>query len=81
MNIQAYNYPLAENIAKAVKESGKKKYAIAQVAGLGEREFSNMLNGRKIIKVCDIPKIAAALGVTPNDLYGINSKQNNEKPA
>lgn len=30
-----------------------------------------MMNGRRLIKLCDVVLIAEALGVTPNDLYGI----------
>lgn len=30
-----------------------------------------MLNGRRLIKACDIPKIAKALGVEINYLFGI----------
>nr|DAH53147.1 MAG TPA: structural protein [Caudoviricetes sp.] len=30
-----------------------------------------MLNGRRLIKLCDVVAIAEALGVTPNDLFGI----------
>lgn len=71
MSIKSNNYPVAENIAKIISEAGLKQLAIAEKAGFGVQEFNDMLNGRKLIKMCDVLKIAKALGVTPNDLYGI----------
>ena len=35
------------------------------------QELSDMLNGRRLIKACDIPRIAKALGVEINYLFGI----------
>ncbi len=58
------------------KSSGYKQKAIAERGGFGEKEFSNMLNGRKKIQVYDIPKIAYALGVTPNDILHPLNHQN-----
>lgn len=54
--------------------NGYKQCAIAERGGYGEKEFSNMLNGRKRIQVYDIPKLAKALGVTPNDLLSCSEK-------
>jgi len=31
-----------------------------------------MINGRKIIKPCDVLAISGVLGVTANDLYGMD---------
>lgn len=33
--------------------------------------LSDMISGRKIIKACDIVRIAGVLGVDPNYLFGI----------
>lgn len=60
---------LAMNIKNIITQSGCKQFIIAERAGFNQYEFSNMLNGRKIIKAEDIPRIAKALGVTPNDLF------------
>ena len=69
MNIGHYNHPLAKNIATIIRERGVKQYIVAKKAGFEAQEFSDMLNGRNVIKACDIPTIASALGLTPNDLY------------
>ncbi|MCD7863585.1 MAG: helix-turn-helix domain-containing protein [Lachnospiraceae bacterium] len=42
---------------------------VADQAGLTKQELSDMLNGRKIIKACDIPRMAKALGVGSDDVY------------
>lgn len=66
-----YNYIIPANISKLIDERGLKRNAFASQNGYGVQEFSDMLNGRKIIKAIDIVKIAKALGVTPNELFGI----------
>ena len=60
---------IARNIKRIIEESGYKQAAIAKKAGYTPGMFSNMLNGRKLISYYDIPPIATALGVTPNDLF------------
>lgn len=60
---------VAANIKDIIKASGLKQKAVAEKSGFGDKEFSNLLNGRKRIGAEHIPAIANALGVTPNDLY------------
>ena len=43
--------------------------AVAKKAGYSAQEFNSMLNGRKLIRACDIPNIAKALEVDVNELY------------
>ena len=71
MKIKSYNAPVSENIALIIDEAGLKQKAVAHKAGLSVQTFNDMLNGRRIIKVADVKAIADALGVEPNDLYGI----------
>lgn len=59
---------IAENTKRILSEKGLKQKALAERLGYNEKEFSNMLNGRKIIKGDDILPIANALGVEPNDI-------------
>lgn len=56
------------NVKRYLNMKGLKQKIVAEKAGFGEREFSNMLNGRKVIKAEDIIPIANALGVEPNDI-------------
>ncbi len=69
------NSVVPENIERVIREKGIKQCAIAKKAGYSKQQFSDMMNGRKIIKAIDILIIANALGVTPNDLYGISEEK------
>lgn len=66
---------IANNVRRIIKEKGYKQCVIAERAGFDQKVFSNMLRGRKLIVDYDIPKITAALGVTPNEIFGIDSQQ------
>lgn len=79
MNIMNANEPLASGIAILIKESGLKQIAVANRAGYSGQEFSDMLNGRRLIKACDIPRIATALNKKPNDLYDAGKRLEPEK--
>ena len=63
MRISEYNAPIAENIEQIINEKGLKKAFVAQKAGCTAQMLSDMISGRKIIKACDIVRIAGALGV------------------
>lgn len=69
--IKEMNVPVAIGISKAIKEKGFKQTYVAESAGYTPQELSDMLNGRRLIKACDIPRIAKALGVEINYLFGI----------
>lgn len=60
---------VAYNIKRIIKSLGTKNKFIAEKAGYTESQFSDMLHGRKLITAVDIPKLANALGVTPNELF------------
>ena len=69
------NSIIANNTKSIIKQLGIKQYVVAERAGYSNRTFSDMLNGRRIIKADEIPSIAKALGVTPNDLFVNHTKQ------
>lgn len=69
--IKEMNVPVVFGISKAIKEKGFKQTYVAESAGYTPQELSDMLNGRRLIKACDIPRIAKALGVEINYLFGI----------
>lgn len=66
---------VAENTRNIIKAKGLKNKVVAERAGYTEQKFSRILNGQKVIESMDILKIAKALDVTPNDLFGINSRK------
>lgn len=69
MNVSSYNAMLPVNIACAIKMRGMKNNTVAERAGFTKQQFSDMLNGRKIIKPCDILAISDAIGVSVGDLF------------
>jgi len=68
---------IAENAVAIINAKGLKHGAIAKKAGYSRQQFSYMLHGRKIITSDDVLRIAEALDVTPNELFGI--KKSNDK--
>lgn len=69
INASSYNAMLPVNIACAIKVRGLKNGVIAKRAGFSKQQFSDMLNGRKIIKPCDILAISDAIGISVGDLF------------
>ena len=59
---------IAKNIKSIIKEKGNKQYVIGNRAGYTDKQFNDMLNGRKIIVADDIIPIANALDCEPADL-------------
>ena len=64
---------IAENVKQIIRDKCLKQGAVAAKAGYNYKAFSNMLNGRKVITDIDVVNITKALGVTPNDVFGIQN--------
>ena len=62
---------IAENIKNVTRQKGLIQRAVAERAGFTEQQFTDMLKGRKIIRIEYAPAISAALGVTLNDLFDV----------
>ena len=71
MTIAEANEPLSKKLKIIIAQKGLKNLYVAESAGYTPQELSDMLNGRRLIKACDIPRIAKALGVEINYLFGI----------
>ena len=69
MNIAQMNGNVPGNIERIIDEKGLKKSSIAKKAGMKPQELTDMLNGRKLIKVKDIMTLAQALQVDMNELF------------
>ena len=74
LTISEANAPLSKGIQIIIAEKGFKNLYIAQKAGFTSQELSDMLNGRRLIKACDVPKLADALGVEAGDIYEAGKK-------
>lgn len=66
---------LIENIKKIIKIKGMKQGVVAERAGFTPQEFSNILNGRKLLRAEYLLSVANGLGVEVNDLYGVDKKE------
>lgn len=69
MTIAEANEPLSSGLKVIIDKKGLKNLYIARRAGYTPQEFSDMLNGRRLIKACDIPRIAEALNVNSDEIY------------
>lgn len=65
---------VAENTRRIIECRGLKHCAVAEKAGFSSKQFSALLNHRKVMRDVDIIAIANALDVTPNDLFTDTSK-------
>lgn len=69
LNISECNEPVVTGFRKIIASKGLKNIYVAERAGFSRQELSDMLNGRRLIKACDVPKLADALGVEVDDIY------------
>ena len=64
---------IALNTKWILTEKGLIHRVIAERAGFTPNVFSAMLNGRKLFLADYVVPVAKALGVTPNELFGVDS--------
>lgn len=69
MNIKQLNSPVAENMKRIIAEADLKQLAVAKKIGCTPQELTDMIYGRRIIKVNDVPRISFALGVNIDTLF------------
>ena len=79
MNAAKYNSIVPENISRLIQASGFKQGTVAERAGLSKQQLCDMINGRKIIKPCDVMAIAKALGVNAGELFSENARKGVER--
>lgn len=75
MNINSQNQPVTSNILRIISVKGLKQKVVAQKAGYSSQQFSDMLNGRKIIRPLDTRAIAIALEVDANELFKVSEQE------
>ena len=69
MDITAMNSIVPAAIERIIKERGLKKNVVAARANMSTQMFSDILNGRRLIKPSNIIALSHALDVMPNDLF------------
>lgn len=63
------NSNIAVGIKRVMAMKGLQQKYIAKKAGFTEQQFSDMLNGRKVIRADYLLAISEALGVEIDDLF------------
>lgn len=69
MTIAESNEPFSSGLKVLIAQKGLKNLYVAEKTGYTPRELSDMLNGRRLIKACDIPRLAHVLGVKADEIY------------
>lgn len=69
MTITEANEPFVKGLKFLIAAKGLKNLFVAEKAGYTPQELSDMLNGRRLIKACDIPRLADAIDVTTDEIY------------
>ncbi len=69
MTIAEGNATVPKNINRIIDAKGLKRGYIAKSAGYSSQQLTDMLNGRKIIKPCDVIAIANALRAPVWELF------------
>lgn len=64
---------VSDIIYKTIEEKCLKQSAVARAAGYSPKQFNAMLKGRKRMTSDDVVPICKALGVTPNQLFGMET--------
>lgn len=62
-------------IKRVIDDKALSQSAIARRTGFSTQQFSDMLNGRKIIRADYMPRIAKALGVSIADIYAAGAEE------
>lgn len=65
------NSIVAPHVEEIILKKCLKQSAVAEKAGYTKQQFNSMLRGRKVIRDIDIARIANALEVEVNDLFGM----------
>ena len=79
MTVAEANYPFDVGLKRIIRRKGIKQRYLAEKMGCSEQVLCDIMAGRRLIKACEIPRFAQALGVTIDEIYGNNQKETNPK--
>lgn len=71
ISINEANAPVAANLKRCIEEQGLKKKTVAAKAGLTQNELADIFGSRRILKVCEVPAVAEAVGVSVEKLFQV----------
>lgn len=67
--IQNFNNPVATNIDRIIEEKGLKQCVVAEGINITPQALTDVIKGRRIIKVSEVNAIAKFLDVTVDELF------------
>ena len=73
MDIREMNGHVPENIAAIIERKGLKKKAVAEKAGLTAQDFSQIMGGRRLMKISEMIAFMEALDAQPNEIMGYSA--------
>lgn len=71
---------IINNLIELVERKKLKKGAIAAKLGLSSQQFSDILHGRKLLRIEDVPLMAEALEVDIADIFSAKKVKGKVKP-
>lgn len=74
MTILEANAPFAIGMKICIAKKGLKQIAIARNTGYSAQELNDMLNGRRLIKACDISRLARSVDESIDTIYRIGKE-------
>jgi len=69
VTIAESNGPIPSRITRIIRDKDLSRSVVAKRAGLSRQQLCDMLHGRRIIRPCDVMRLATALGVEISELY------------
>lgn len=73
------NKPFASGLKAVITDKGLKHVYVAHEAGMTAQELSDMINGRRLIKVCDMVKLADVLDMVIDDICKAGLAKNKKR--
>ncbi len=64
---------ITERILRIISNKGLKHGFVAERAGFSQKDFSNILHGRKTFKAEYVMPVCTALDITPDELFGVSA--------
>lgn len=75
ITISKANYPFSNGLKKILLKKGIKNVFLAEKAGLSKQELSDILNGRRLVKACEIFVISKILGEKVDDIFKMGEEK------
>ena len=69
-----------DTLATLMRDGGYKQTAIAQKAGLSSQQLTDIIKKRRRLDANEMFRLCGVLNVTPNELFGIETRTAQARP-